>query len=119
MNQPVVWVKKTWGDEEVIVNNELYCGKILHLDGGFRSSLHRHRSKAETFYVLYGTPDIEISGVVFHPVPGTAYTIPPGVWHRFWSDGPAKIIEFSTHHEDEDVERRELSGRLKEGDSGD
>jgi len=47
-------VKKIWGSEEWLVNNELYCCKILNLKKGYRCSIHYHKDKDETFYVLKG-----------------------------------------------------------------
>ena len=42
-------VKKEWGSEVWMVNNELYCGKKLMLIKGKRVSLHKHKNKDETF----------------------------------------------------------------------
>ena len=47
-------VDKVWGSEEWIVNNDKYCGKILNLKKGFRGSVHHHKNKNETFYLLEG-----------------------------------------------------------------
>ena len=46
-------VKKKWGKEIWIVNRE-YCGKKLVLNKGFRCSMHFHKNKDETFYILTG-----------------------------------------------------------------
>lgn len=107
-------VNKVWGWEEVIVNTELYCGKILHLDGGARSSLHYHKLKTETFYVLDGTVTLELHypGHQKHALKltqGESVTIRPLEQHRFEADQQARIIEFSTPHSDEDVYRLEPS----------
>ncbi len=45
-------VNKVWGSEEWIVNNSTYCGKILNIKKGYRSSIHYHKNKHETFYLL-------------------------------------------------------------------
>lgn len=105
------WVEKVWGKEEVIVNNGLYCGKILHLNKGARSSLHCHRVKHETFYVLDGRIHLEIEGHG-HPellIPGDRRTILPTQYHRFEGLEDSRIIEFSTTHSDSDVFRKEPS----------
>lgn len=49
------FVKKNWGSEEWLVNNEKYCAKFLNLIKGFQCSVHYHIAKDETFYVLAGT----------------------------------------------------------------
>src|SRR5262249_27199605 len=51
---PVNIVPKSWGRELWIVNNELYCGKILEIHQGSRCSLHFHKLKTETFYLHSG-----------------------------------------------------------------
>ena len=55
-------VPKVWGTEEVFANG-IYCGKILRLAPGRRSSLHKHHKKDETFYVLSGQLTLEVGGV--------------------------------------------------------
>lgn len=47
-------VEKGWGHETIIVNNELYCGKILHFNTGSKFSMHFHMKKRETWYVSSG-----------------------------------------------------------------
>ena len=42
------------GEELVIVNNELYCGKILIFKKGCKFSMHFHMIKDETWYVEEG-----------------------------------------------------------------
>ena len=46
--------EKGWGYELWIVNNNLYCGKILHFNKGKKCSWHYHKIKQETFYVQKG-----------------------------------------------------------------
>ncbi len=45
-------VPKGWGGEIVIVNNDLYCGKILVFNSGCQFSMHYHLIKQETWYVV-------------------------------------------------------------------
>ena len=45
---------KGWGRELWIANSELYCGKILELNEDKRCSIHYHKLKDETFYILSG-----------------------------------------------------------------
>jgi len=53
-------VDKDWGRELWIVNNDKYCGKILELNKGYRCSIHYHKIKDETFYILEGRVLMEI-----------------------------------------------------------
>jgi len=104
-------VKKEWGSEEWIVNRD-YCGKKLILNKGFRCSMHYHKNKDETFYILSGKVLLEIGTQknILHP--GHSILIKPGQKHRFTGLEQSEIMEFSTHHEDSDSYRDELSGKI-------
>jgi len=107
--------KKTWGWEEWIVNNDLYCGKRLHfIETGGSTSLHFHMKKHETMYVESGSFYIRMrnpadgSSYDVYLQPGQSIVIPPGTPHRICCElAPAVLIEFSTHHEDTDSYRIE------------
>jgi mannose-6-phosphate isomerase-like protein (cupin superfamily) len=115
--QSSIEVTKGWGKEVVIVNNDKYCGKILHFKNASKFSMHFHADKHETFYVLEGTGimrgintenanefDIELK-------PGVIISIPQFSLHQIFAQTDMKVIEFSTHHEDSD------SYRIIKGDS--
>lgn len=102
---------KGWGWEDWIVNNELYCGKILHFKKGKRCSLHYHKKKTETFYILNG--DIMLQLGTLKPIfmgKGMTITIEKEVSHRITAITSANILEISTHHEESD------SYRIEKGD---
>mgnify|MGYP000557139857 CR=1 FL=1 len=105
-------VKKVWGQELWIVNTDKYCGKILQLKEGHRSSLHMHRKKDETFYILGGKVLFELDRKRMILRDGDVIRIRPGSWHRFTGLTDAIIIEFSTHHSDKDVIRKTRSERI-------
>jgi quercetin dioxygenase-like cupin family protein len=107
-------VDKLWGSEEWIVNNELYCGKILNLNKGFRGSIHYHKNKHETFYLLEGKVLIELGDSLEKQTlkPGESIVLEPGKKHRFTPLEDSKIIEFSTHHEDDDTYRDSESEKV-------
>ncbi len=111
-------VDKVWGSEEWIANTDKYCGKILNLNKGFRCSLHYHKNKDETFYILEGSVLMEFDGEKKIMVKGDTQRIMPGQKHRFTGLKNSKIIEFSTHHEDSDSYRETQSEKvnLKEVD---
>jgi quercetin dioxygenase-like cupin family protein len=96
------------------VNTDLYCLKELHLTAGWQCSLHRHRIKDETFLVQSGEVEIELGSRRWLAHAGESIHIPPMTWHRFGSRNAAMLLEVSTHHSDEDVERLEMSRRLSE-----
>ena len=106
--------RKAWGFEKQLVNTELYCCKVLTVTGGKICSLHRHLVKDETFVCLEGSGYIEVEGHLARVQPFSELRIPPGTWHRFGSRDGMRLLEVSTHHDDEDVERKTVSGDLPE-----
>ncbi|MDP3881901.1 MAG: cupin domain-containing protein [Nanoarchaeota archaeon] len=113
--------KKGWGYESWIVNNEKYCGKILHFYAGKKFSLHYHKIKDETFYVLKGKfkmilydslEDYNNKKIIEKEIsPGDTIHIWPGRIHRLIALEEGEIIEFSSQHFEED------SYRIEPGDS--
>lgn len=111
-------VDKSWGCEIWFANDPQrdYCGKELLVHSGHMCSLHRHPRKDEVFYLLEGALLVEWT---YHPqghelqshkmAPGDRFHVPSGMWHRFTSltlpPDFSRIIEVSTFHSDDDVER--------------
>ncbi len=112
----VNFVKKEWGHEEWIVNNDKYCGKKLVFKEGYHFSMHCHKVKDETFYVLSGKLylETEYNGVKESHLlqSGDIVHIKPNMQHRLTALADAEIIEFSTHHMDEDSYRTSPSGKI-------
>jgi mannose-6-phosphate isomerase-like protein (cupin superfamily) len=110
-------VEKGWGHEVIIVNNDLYCGKILHFNKGAKFSMHFHLKKKETWYVASGSflfrwintrnADVieETLGV------GDTITNEVGEPHQIIALEEGDIFEVSTKHFDSD------SYRVGKGDS--
>lgn len=101
--------RKVWGEEQWIVNKE-YCGKKLVLKKNRRCSLHRHATKDEVFYVLSGEVQLELDGETRVLLPGDFAHVRRGTYHRFTGLLDSEIMEFSTHHREEDSDRKEASG---------
>ena len=105
-------VDKAWGVETWLVNEAEYCAKYLNLFKGAYCSMHRHLRKKETFIILEGEVVLEhgLEGDMTHLKKDEFYTLEPGTWHRFRGVRHSLILEVSTHHDDEDVERLTESG---------
>lgn len=103
---------KVWGRELWIANSDKYCGKILELRKGFRCSIHFHKNKDETFFISEGKVLMEVDGKSKVMLPGEVQHIAPGIKHRFTGLEDSKIIEFSTHHEEDDSYRDTQSGKV-------
>lgn len=108
-------VNKLWGYEQVIVNNDKYCAKLLHIHPGWECSLHYHPVKKETFICVEGQVevDLEVGGLIRQQPLRLCQqlTINPGTAHRFRAanDEFAVLLEISSTHSDEDVVRLEDS----------
>ena len=111
---------KGWGYELWLVNNNKYCGKILHFDKiGNKCSFHYHKLKAEHFHCVSGgfllklswDDDYENSQMV-HLFKLNTIEIPIGLRHQMIAleDG-SELIEISTTHLEDD------SYRVAPGDS--
>lgn len=102
-------VLKGWGFELWIVNNENYCGKILHFNKGKYCSYHKHKLKKEHFYcvfgkvkVLYGWTDSLGEAVSCIMNPGDVFEVPPGLNHRMIGLEESELFEISTEHFEDD-----------------
>jgi mannose-6-phosphate isomerase-like protein (cupin superfamily) len=113
-------VNKLWGYEIWIENNEKYCGKHLHIVPGKKCSVHYHKNKKETFYIISGKLLIEYSdhtdlyswqnmlGIkTILLEKGDSFTIEPNTPHRFYTTASyaCDFIEISSHHNDNDSYR--------------
>ena len=74
--------------------------------------MHHHKVKDETFYILKGKVLLEANGISTIMLLGDSILIEPNKKHRFTGLEDSEIMEFSTHHKDEDSYRDEESGRI-------
>lgn len=105
-------VKKLWGYENIIVNTDLYCGKIIHIDKDNMGSYHYHKIKDETFYILSGKIKLKYSYLDDYDnseeiilTQGESFRLYPFVRHQIIGIEDSDIIEFSTHDMDDDSYR--------------
>lgn len=105
-------VEKGWGYEIWLVNSELYCGKILHINSGKKFSWHYHKLKDETFYIrrgrvklIYGWDEDISKANQLVLGPDSTFHVPPGLIHQLIALEDADVFEFSTTHFDEDSYR--------------
>ncbi len=110
-------VPKGWGEEIIIENNEMYCGKILIFQQDCKFSMHYHMNKDETWYVQRGkfvyrwidTENADMNESILRK--GDVVRQRPGQPHQLLALTDGLIFEVSTHHEDSD------SYRVMKGDS--
>jgi quercetin dioxygenase-like cupin family protein len=121
MDKPIVCkgctIPKGWGEELIIENNEMYCGKLLIFRKGCKFSMHYHMIKDETWYVNEGefvykwidTFDANIQEEKL--TKGDIVRQKPGQPHQLIALTDGIIFEVSTTHIDSD------SYRIFKGDS--
>ena len=109
---PVRIVPKGWGREVWLVNNDLYCGKILEILKGKRCSLHFHKIKTESFFLRAGRLKVTVkespsAAIVeqFELAAGECMDIPRGLVHQMEALEDSELFEFSTRHFDSDSNR--------------
>jgi mannose-6-phosphate isomerase-like protein (cupin superfamily) len=103
---------KGWGYEKWIVNNQLYCGKLLFFNENKKCSFHFHKVKTETFYLQRGLikvlhsfgDDITLTEEVVLE-PGDSFHVPVGLRHQMIAMENSELFEFSTQHFEEDSYR--------------
>ncbi len=109
---PMKYVKKGWGWERWIVNNEEYCGKLLFFNRGKRCSWHHHILKDEVFYLqsgkmmIYYSEEDDItkaSQLILRP--GDNFHVYRGLRHQMVALEDSELFEFSTQHFDSDSHR--------------
>jgi len=114
---PECKIPKGWGHEIIIINDPLYCGKILVFKQGAKFSMHYHMIKDETWYVNKGeflyrwinTDTAEVNEVKL--VEGDTVRQLPGQPHQLEALTDGEVFEVSTQHFDSD------SYRVWKGDS--
>lgn len=114
---PECKIPKGWGHEIIIINDPLYCGKILVFHQGAKFSMHYHRIKDETWYVnkgefIYRWIDLD-NGELHEQMlkEGDVVRQYPYQPHQLEALTAGEIFEVSTEHFNSD------SYRLWKGDS--
>ena len=104
-------VPKGWGEEIIIENNEMYCGKILKFRHGCKFSMHYHLIKDETWYVdkgkfLYRWIDTDTAEIQEQELKvGDVVRQRVGQPHQLIALTDGTVFEVSTQHFDEDSYR--------------
>lgn len=104
-------VEKPWGREIWIAVEDEYAGKILEIKKGTQTSVHYHREKKETMYVLKGILKMIGPDESFTLNVGESITVHPGERHRLLAIEDLEILEVSTTELDDVVRVEDDYGR--------
>lgn len=110
-------VEKGWGSETIFATNDLYCGKLLNFNKDAKFSMHLHKSKDETWFVLSGkfevrwidTSNASVDSRIL--LKGDTWHNPPMLPHQVICIEEGTLIEVSTPDSVED------NYRVGKGDS--
>lgn len=110
-------VEKGWGSETIFATNDLYCGKLLNFNKDAKFSMHLHKDKDETWYVLSGkfevrwinTENASVDSQIL--IKGDTWHNPPMLPHQVICIEEGTLIEVSTPDSVED------NYRVGKGDS--
>jgi len=104
---------KPWGGELLLMCNETYAVKILHLRKGCRTSLQYHRVKRETLLPGSGNVILEThhDGLVEEDTLVESVTLLPGTVHRLRAVTDAEVVEVSSTELDDVVRLEDDYGR--------
>ena len=111
------FVEKGWGHELICATNDLYCGKLMKFNKGAKFSMHFHKDKDESWYVLTGkfrviwieTQNADVRAKELKT--GDTWHNPPLLPHQIECIEEGTIIEVSTPDSVED------NYRVVKGDS--
>jgi mannose-6-phosphate isomerase-like protein (cupin superfamily) len=102
------YVEKGWGSEKIWVSNDQYCSKFLNFNQGAKFSMHFHRHKDETWYVIQGNFEvryIDTTNAEQHVktlTVGDVWHNPPLMPHQLICLEAGTILEVSTPDSVED-----------------
>jgi sialic acid synthase SpsE/mannose-6-phosphate isomerase-like protein (cupin superfamily) len=82
--------------------NREYCKKLIVQLPRQKHPYHFHQKKEETFQLLHGDLEVELSGESIKPQIGDTILVKPGEWHKFHTLGGAIFEEVSTTHFNDD-----------------
>ena len=70
--------------------------RLVFKPGGSRVPMHRHLLQDEKYEVLSGTMTYWLAGKKYRALAGTTVTLPRGVVHQHYSEGPQDVVSIQT-----------------------
>jgi mannose-6-phosphate isomerase len=113
--------ERPWGNYTVLDDGEAdHKVKRLVVHPGKRLSYQRHSRRAEHWFIVAGTAQVTIDGVVTELHPGESIDIPLEGAHRVANAGDTDVVLIEVQHgsyfgEDDIVRLEDDFGRVNEG----
>ncbi len=103
--------ERPWGRYEVLQESATHKVKCIWVSPGKRLSYQRHAKRAEHWFIVQGSGEITIDGVIKSISPGETVDFGIGVLHRISNTGDQEIIfvevQTGTYFGEDDIERVE------------
>ncbi len=103
---------KPWGYELLVSYTDKYLQKKLYIKENYKTSMHYHKNKLETLYVVYGRICLDLEGGKSEIInEGQSRTINPGEIHSIVALKNTLIDESSTPYLDDTVRIKDFYTR--------
>jgi mannose-6-phosphate isomerase len=103
--------ERPWGSYTVLEDAPTHKVKRIEVLPGKRLSYQRHARRSEHWFMLSGTAEVTLDGVVHRLAAGAAIDIPRGAAHRIANPGSDDLVFVEVQHGDyfgeDDIERLE------------
>lgn len=103
--------ERPWGRYEVLQESSTHKVKCIWVNPGKRLSYQRHKFRAEHWFIVAGTGEVTIDGVVKAFKPGDTIEFGIGALHRMSNTGTEEVIfievQTGTYFGEDDIERVE------------
>ncbi len=103
--------ERPWGRYEVLHESALHKTKCIWVSPGKRLSYQRHEKRSEHWFILQGSAEITLNGVVTQNKVGDSMNIAMGDLHRIANIGSDEVIfieiQTGTYFGEDDIERIE------------
>ena len=103
--------ERPWGRYEVLQESETHKVKCIWVSPGKRLSYQRHAKRAEHWFIVQGSGEVTIDGVIKPITKGDTVDFGIGVLHRISNTGDQEIIfvevQTGKYFGEDDIERVE------------
>ncbi len=103
--------ERPWGRYEVLQESSTHKVKCIWVSPGKRLSYQRHKFRAEHWFIVAGTGEVTLDGVVKLFKAGDTIEFGIGVAHRISNTGTEEVIfvevQTGTYFGEDDIERLE------------
>ena len=102
---------RPWGRYEILQESGSHKVKAIHVHPGKRLSYQRHQKRAEHWFIVRGTAEVTLDGVVRTMNAGDTIDIPVRALHRIANVGSDEMlfveVQTGTYFGEDDIERVE------------